>query len=529
MARAARTAIRTVVPPTLAVNRVPYSSGVGLSGGGLHSAFVAEAANGTPYFIGCSNGVLFRSTNGVAWGKTGPAYTDVGYWGKTDQLILNGLYVSKNGWCFVIPESTGTLRVTRTPHDYTENQTLDFVRTEDNAANFSATFDADHHMGGRQWTWEEVEFDWQATGGLVVGDIILKFYHTATATFYRRAYIYVLRYDGTQSAGQRWQINSATTGGSAKPVANIIGDPFSWWNTYRANRYRHIHDGRLCQDGYFYFATGDFLTTETITSIDNTNGTDVVLTKNGHELIEGTPITIAGVTGPTSLNDNWYVKYVNANTFKLYSIAGVVKQGTGTAVTAAGTFKVTNTPGQTTSQYQFHRIKPGDTTGATYETLTNTSNHGYTAIIRRPDGSLLCGTDFGESAATEGLSFIDRWVGNVKTRVWTAETAAMNWPIFALAQHEDGKRIWAFLRRPGSTSAVGVARGQILYSADGGVSFKRILLSGYTPRDINWIDVDTPAMGRNGMIYTECTKLMWIPKYEDNDTFQLRQHYTIDI
>jgi len=70
-----------------------------------------------------------------------------------------------------------------------------------------------------------------------------------------------------------------------------------------------------------------------------TQANPVVVTSNGHDLLDGDEVTIAGVVGMTELNGNTYlVNNKAANTWELQTLAGVNVDGTGyTAYVSDGT------------------------------------------------------------------------------------------------------------------------------------------------------------------------------------------------
>jgi hypothetical protein len=500
-------------------------SGASLSGG-FKSGCQAKAADGSTYFIGTTNGLVYKGVDGANFGTNSPAFNNgtESFSAAGAFLGYYGSHVSKDGFIFFSSESDGKIRVSRTPHVAT---TYDTVKLADGSTDFEFTIASSKNVTLWNWSWEEVEFDWQATGGLELGDIIVKTYHRS-ADSYRFAYLFVMRYDAALAAGSRWLINADGTALNTLPdnaTVGVIPDPFSWWNSTMATRYRHLHDGRLGTDGYFYFATGDYLMNEAIASSTNTNGAPIVISKFQHRLKTGDPVYIYDHLVNTAANGDWSVDVVDGNTFRLKNAAGTVLNGNGGGVGGAtGYFQVLSDFGNHNTLYRFHRIKPGDATGATYEDLTPLGDQGYTCIMRRADGAMICGNDFAETVPTAGRAFIDIWKDGVFIkRAWTAEADYLNWPIFSMAQHENGRDMWAIVRRAGG-AANGAAFAQLLHSSDAGDNWKRIILSGGTTLDINYCDLDRFFTGRNYTVWG--TRLVMMNHIDYNLT---GMHWTLDI
>lgn len=84
------------------------------------------------------------------------------------------------------------------------------------------------------------------------------------------------------------------------------------------------------------YGIGDAVAPDVLTITAASNATPIVITSTAHGLATGDRVTIASVGGNTNANGDWKVVVLTANTFSIYTEAGVAGAGN-SAYTSGGT------------------------------------------------------------------------------------------------------------------------------------------------------------------------------------------------
>lgn len=84
------------------------------------------------------------------------------------------------------------------------------------------------------------------------------------------------------------------------------------------------------------YTIGDAVAPDVLTITAASNATPIVITSTAHGLATDDRVTIAAVGGNTNANGDWKVRVLTANTFSLYTEAGVASAGNA-AYTSGGT------------------------------------------------------------------------------------------------------------------------------------------------------------------------------------------------
>lgn len=359
----------------------------------------------------------------------------------------------------------------------------------------------------QHWAMWEIEYPWEAVGGLEIGDIVCGLYHRSTdqvtaCTITAGGTGYSDSFAVTFSGG-----GGSGAAGTATAVGGVIQSvDITWGGT-----------------GYTSVPTAVF------TAGGGSSATASVNTGRKRAFIyvirnndDGVPIINAGYNGGNA--DSYAYMAPDAlapqgDPFAAWNVQmGLIARhihhltmGTdGHLYFTCGdqAVGINWAPGDTGNHYRFCRMYPG---AASFEALAGAGN-GFTSMLLRDDGTLLCGNDV-DAYGTGQTQYIERWKDGVKIdRPYTPFGAIHDWPVWNIVEVGDWGSgtgvLYASVQRPGDLTKAGNSCALLLKSTDGGATWARAAESGPYPTSTNWCDFDFIACDRRRRIPTGAAQFL---------------------
>lgn len=540
MSRRAITRRRRPHPPA-SLTRIVLDDGGGAGYRQVTACFIHEAADGLHYWA-CTDHTLYRASlasGGTEWDGTRITSFDTARFGASG---IEGLFISSGGDIFVtaggasgtdgvgslvaVAVGKGTSQVAIADTDFVRLECNDhtestpgtkFIPTSSLSSNSPST-----GMSPNQWSFWEVEHDWEATGGLQIGDIIMSVYHRSESM--RNAFIYVLR-----KRHGVWCINASPAGmmPSDYPTEEgMIGDPFLVWNSKWSRIVRHVHHITIDLEGYLVISTGDTAQASQILSSeeDFSYGGVRITTAAPHLLPSECIVKVAGHS-ISSLNMVSTVEPADATSFIMLDAFYEGVDGTG------GTFspKLAYEDGAGTDNfYRTWRVSPSLTAGAKgVPQQIAAGGNGNTAMVLLDDGYMLMGNDAAVQGTGSAMGITLWGSGTFLKTVYMADVAANDWPIFELVRHNN--KVFAGVQRNAARTG-----GYLTYPASHGallvaditkdprdMEFRVLIESTADPKSPGFINVDRIWQARRRNIPGSATKLLFSvqPEYTQNGEF----------
>jgi len=526
MARTANVRRRRPIPPTALTRRYMRRPMNG-SMSPPYAAFHHVSADGTRSIWMASNGLLFCSVDdGATWRnpKNTGAANETSFGGK---LAGEGLFVSSSDMLY---RSTGDgqqiiyKQLTSSGTIAADDASLTAaIVCEGTATAFTFPAKNGTTTGGycQHWGMWEIEYPWEAVGGLEIGDIILGMYHRSNDTVAAVA---------------------VTAGGTGYATGDGIADLIFTGGGGTGASGAAVIAGGVVTSSYLLVRGSGYTSNPTVT-VNDTFTTQATLSpylarkaayiyviRNGAINADAAtmlpnPSVAGGLMGDPFVDWNQVGFHGMADIARhIHSICmgldGYLYFTTGDQATL-----VNWATGDTGDHYRHCRIHPG----GVWEQLAGAGN-GFTAIALRDNGVRVMGND-ADTYGSGQTQYIERWNGATKIdRTYLPAAAYDDWPIWNIVEVGSWGAgtgvLYAAVQRAGGHPNVGRAYAKLLKSVDGGATWKTIAQSGPLATSTGWSDFDFIISDRRRRIPTGAARFM-ITTQPDGNTDS--RYYTVEL